>query len=408
MAFKPAKKFTSSSNMIDDNRILKPDSGFTIIPGYLKDKNSTVIRMLPALDENGNEDITLNPEGSSDCIEEALGQAFVSLEICSFFKGGRHTFISSILPEDRNGNAAPGGDSPARKFMRRIRYKLWEQTTRKSKGHKLDVPEHWLAWYEKDIVNEPLVQYAIQCSAREINGEVRTDMKKKPVWVYPSIFLIPSSAFKTFGPKITERRDPTKPLSLQNNRFGDFCSVKGGHMLRLVKYQNPQSKSTKGGTVYDLLLDDPCPMELENVKSIVKPWDEILNIPTVEDVIEILMNTFEPMALDYAYRNTPYQKYLDPSIIGLAADMEEAVKPDQIRNMESARVAPRAPVKQQVVQTAPLTLNDDADDTQEEAEDNLQYGNDPAETPQEPVAEDQNKYQQQLQQLLAKSRVNRK
>jgi hypothetical protein len=398
MAFKPVKKFTSNKQSYEDVRILLPESGATLVSAYLKDKNNTVIRMLPAFDENGKEEVTLNPDGSSDAKEEALGQAFVSLEICNFYKGGRHSFISNVKEEDREGRPAPGGQSPAHKFMRRLRYKLWEQITKKERGYKLDVPEHWLAWHENNIVTDPQVQYAVQCMAKEINGEIRLNMKKEAEWIAPAVFLIPSSAFKTFSPKITERRDPNKPLSLTNNRFGDFCSCSGGHLLRLVKYVTKVGKQGMGsGTVYDLLLDDPCPLDVETAAQYVRPWEEILNIPTVEDTIEILANCFEPVALDFAFRGTPYHRYLDATYAGLADTIAEALKPEEIKGMPvNRRTAPMAAAKPKAPVVEPVeedNLNFDSDDT-----------DNPAEEMVEPSDMDKDKYAQHLKNLLAKQR----
>ena len=333
--FKPAANCTSKISYRNDNRLLETDSDYELIENYLKsDDDCTIFRMLPSFDENGSEELALNPAGGDD-IQDIVGNCFCILEVCDIWKNGKTTFVSSIQPQDREGNSTPSGWSPAMWFMRRLGYKIYAQSMKDQRGQALDIPRHWIKW-NQGTISKPQDMFVVQGMAKQINGVVRKNLKKQVDWVFPAIFVIPKSAEAEFMTDITKPKDQSEPLSESNNFFGDFCSCDAGHMLRLARYTNinkaSENKKQRKKTTYSLKLDDSMPLTSEQVYGSMKPWSEIIHIPTVEETIEILMDLFEPTAVDFGLRNTPFDRYIPESAAGSAGHIAEAVSIDQIRN----------------------------------------------------------------------------
>ena len=78
-SFRAATNRTSKISYRNDNRLIEPDSGYELIDNYLKsDDDCTIFRMLPSFDENGNEELALNPDGGEH-VSEIVGNCFCIL-----------------------------------------------------------------------------------------------------------------------------------------------------------------------------------------------------------------------------------------------------------------------------------------------------------------------------------------
>ena len=397
--FKPMmNQAGGSSNFRNENKVVREDSGYTFIPYYLKnDEASTVFRMFPSFDEKGNEEITLDPKGSHEALCASLARCFIRTEVATIFRNGRITFISSIKDEDRDGNTVNNFKSPVMTFTKRLGYKVWEQVEKMKKGYDTDIPAHWLEWNEKGTLSNPQTVFLIQGMASEINGVPCTNIKQETEWVVPAIFGLPKSAEKTFMKKITTRKDEKKDLDLNNNRFGDFCSCEGGSLLRLCRYSTEEGKRTS--VTYSLEQDDLCPVQASEVIKVIKPWDEILYIPTVEDVMEILCDIFEKSAIDYAFRKSTYRDYIPEHIKGASDGIAEADNLSVVKGLlpaSKSKPVVKAPVKTPVkVEVVPEPAASEGT----EGEDGLNMG-----TPLEegPGVEERLAFQANLAKLSAK------
>jgi len=323
--FRPMYQRTNSMRM-NENSVCKEDSGYIWIDNRLKSGEVfTEIRILPVIDEDGDELIALNPDGgaAADQIPATLGAWTACMEIASIWKNGKRTFVSAVQEHDDDGDKAPNGYTPIMKFMSRIGYKIYEQIKKQELGLPIDIPEHWIAWKTNGTISKPQNMYIVRALTNYVNGESVKDSMGKSEWV-PGVFAIPKSAEEKFIQDICTRLDATEPLDLGNNEFGDFCSCAGGVTLRLKRYDKMKDNNKRTFTAYSLNRGRPMPLELENVRNIVKPWDDILYTPTVNKCMEILCDLFEPSAIDYAFRGSAYVKYVPESILGASAEITEA------------------------------------------------------------------------------------
>jgi len=333
MSFIRMKDYTgNSSDTKENNQLLIPGCGFEIIPSKLKDpKGSTVFRVLPSFDDNGRETEALDPSGGDEPSILSLGNAFARVSVYNLFYRGLHTFINQVRGDD--GEVLSVTKTPQEVAIGRLRYKTWELEQRQVKHLPLTAPSNWIYW-RKNALDDPQEQIAVQVSAREIDGQIRRTMKKEPEWVCPAVMLFPSSASKSFLPKFTQKKDPSRPLSPVNNRFGDCITCEKGHLLRLVKYME-EAKGGRTSTLYELLLDDPCPLDAEKISAVVKPWSEILYIPTIPQAIEIIRCIYGDEAADYAFRDTGYYQHVPSQIKGAADSIPDAPSADVIRSLKA-------------------------------------------------------------------------
>lgn len=305
--------------------ICKEDSRYIWIENRLKATDLfTEVRILPALDENHEEELALNPEGgaSEEQIPGTLGRVFGVTEIVDIWKGGKQQFVSSVQEFDSAGDPAPKGYTPAMRFMTRVGYKVYEQMKRAQAGLDTDAPEHWFGWREHNSLNKPQQMYILRVLTNFINGEAIKNAAGKPEWV-PGIFAIPKSAEAMFIQNICTRLNPEEPLTLDNNEFGDFCSCEGGYTVRLKRYDKMEN-GKRTGTSYSLNRGRLMPIKVDEVASFLEPWDNILEIPTVEESISKLITLFDPVAIDYGFRGTQYDKYIPEDIKGASKEISEA------------------------------------------------------------------------------------
>jgi len=345
--FRPMYQRTNSTRM-NQNNVCKDDSGYIWVDNRLKNGDVfTEIRILPVIDENGEELLALNPEGgaSTEQIPTTLGAWTACMEVASIWKNGKRTFISAIQEEDAAGDPAPGGYTPVMKFMSRVGYKVYEQTKRQELGLSVDIPEHWFTWKQNNTLSKPQNMYVVRVLTNHVNGDPVKDSMGQAEWV-PGIFAIPKSAEERFVQDICTRLEADQDLDLENNEFGDFCSVEGGVTIRLKRYDKTKEGGKRTFTTYSLNRGRVMPLDIETVKGLTEPWEEILHTPTVNECIETLCELFEPSAIDYAFRDSAYAKYVPEAMLGAASDIEEA---GDVRKLRAG-----APEDDVVVESVPV------------------------------------------------------
>ena len=341
--FRPMYQKTNATARTNYNTVCQEDSGYIWIDNKLKSGEVfTEIRILPVIDENGKELIALNPEGgaSAELIPATLGEWTACIEVASIWKNGKRTFISSVQELDNAGDTVPGGQTPVMRFMSRIGYKIYEQTRRQELGLTTDIPEHWFAWRLNGTISKPQNMYIVRALTNYVNGESVKDSMGQAEWV-PGVFAIPKSSEEKFIQDICTRMDADEDLSLQNNDFGDFCSASGGVTLRLKRYDKTKEGGKRTFTTYSLNKGRPMPLDIETVRGMQKGWEEVLYTPTVDECVKILVDLFEPSAIDYAFRGSSYVKYISESIVGQASTIGEA---GDVRKLNSDPVTEPAEV----------------------------------------------------------------
>lgn len=321
MAFKSAKNF--GSKFVNVVRVVNKDSNFLYIPNKLsksqegEEDNKTEIRMLPYIDGTGEVWDPLHPEGTVKEMDDSLGIAFCKAELLQFFKGGMYTLLTTVKDEDREGNPV-NGPTPWSKFMRRMDFKMAEVKSQLKQGGEIEPGiKHW-AGIKDGTFSRPQELYFIQCLAKKINGDVK--MKDgKPVPVGPAVFAIPryiqtKTEFFSQMLSIDDDAPEGAELSPETCVLGDFYSLEQGKPLRLSRIDQDSN------TIYSMSLGKKAwPLKTENVKKMVCPWDEILDVQSVEDSIKEISKLFEPRMLAYAFRNSTLAPYLKE--VGIDVDI---------------------------------------------------------------------------------------
>jgi len=351
-------------------RVLKPDSGYTYITNKIKAKDKlgdgenqiTEIRMLPYIEEGIMYD-PLDPDGSSDAIYDSLGLPFCNVELLSYFNNGMNTLVSSIKPEDKQGNPI-NDSSPWYKFMSRMRFKVGEVHKNKSRGGCIEPAiKHW-ANFKENVFSRPQKVFLIQCLAQVVNGK-KIMKDGKPSVLGPAVFAIPRYIYaKTqFFQKLLTKEDPMDagPLTPQTCAVGDFYSPEKGCWMQLSRGE------VDGNTSYELSVTRrEMPLKIEQVEKMVKPWDSIIDVLYVEDSIKEIADRFEPRMLAYAFRNTFYEPYVAELGIdmSLADDVIEADREimlqdsTKVRSKEEVNKLLNIETKDTVTQSAPQTQVD--------------------------------------------------
>lgn len=358
MAFQAAKVYGGKKQVEKNDQflIVKPDSGWKYIDSYLKEGNETVIRALPSFDEYGKEAVALNPDGDPKNIIGSISPVFCQVPVVRWYKNGNHVLIGAIQKVDSQGNEVDFRTDPQTKFAERLCYKIFYEQCRVAKGLAPACPSHWLNW-KGSIINRPETRYLVQCVAKTINGETKKSADGKLELQPYHVFSIPPSAATQFFQDLLTRDNPDEPLSMSNNRFGDFCSCAGGHWVRLVKYttKKPDApKEDRGKTEYKLSKTNQAyALTEETAKRLVLPWDDILYIPTVNEVMEMLLESFEPAALAFAFRNSPFMDYIPEHLRSSADDIPDPKAIKEI-DVEVGIAASKSAVP---VNRAPETVN---------------------------------------------------
>jgi hypothetical protein len=356
-----------------DIRILQDSAGYTFVDSKLKDNESyTEVRLVPLPDDAGNFDTALRPEAANvEKPEEVFGESFCMLEICRVWRNGSKIFTSSIMPRDANGDEVAGRRTPTYVFMSRLRYLIRHQEELKKAGQPIQIPELWLPWVEKGVISVPYSTMLGQCMYKTVNGVIMRDAGGRVTWKFPGVFAFPRGYLPEFTKKVSMKEDMEQALALGNSVFGDFVSIERGRILRLnrmlVKNDDakPASKDSKnkfadGQVKYFLtLLNTVLPIDMTKMSGLIKPWGEVIRVPTIEESIAYLEELYEPAAVDYAFRGSKvFYKYVSESIKGTSDLIPEPPRKEKKAEGEEAAGGEEAPTP-----PPPITITSPANPT---------------------------------------------
>jgi hypothetical protein len=306
---------------------LKPNSGFQLEEGYMAGSDSYhMFRIIPAFDAEG-EECHMNPEGKANMpVSQLLGNSICEMEVVDSI--GKTSNICSFITDVRNcrnGQVISDRWSAAKIMLRRVFWKLKEAHLRKSMGADPGVPQAWMRWNMDKAFRQPTRAMFVQSFFQYVNGQPCINPQTgQPGWSAPTVLRIPASAAPKFISDLFSAKDPSQPLSLQNNDFGDPFSVAQGQMLKMRKIPKSVAQgSDDSGFNYDLSALAPLPLTNWDVGNVWKPWNQVLNIPSdVDTLLEWLANCFDWQAVAYGLRGSDYaacvpQQYTD-SVLHIA------------------------------------------------------------------------------------------
>jgi len=326
---------TTTKSFDDDVRLFKPGVNHTLIKSFLVKTGSTNMRILPSINEQGIEDIALNPAATKDTEEEDLyGPFAANIEIVQGIGNKSFTYASGSF-EDRAGNIVDEGWSVTKTVVHRILYKLLDSIALSKAGEPTDIPPSWKQWMEgvhgsnfrKFRLKMPTQLLCFQVIASSVDGVPCVDSRGVACWSGPHVFSVPRSAIALFHENLSTRIDETKDLSMDNNLMGDICSLSGGRNMMLRKIVGQGTKDGEDGqAVYNLMPVGPAfPLSAEYVQTMFKPWEDIIDLVTIEDAVEMLVATFDGIAVDYALRDTGYSEYIPDLYKGTSSGMERSM-----------------------------------------------------------------------------------
>jgi hypothetical protein len=312
----------------DEILIFKEGVPHTWLQNFLTEQNTTRFRILPAFTD-GEEEIALNPDADQDTsMSDLFGYPAAVLELATGIGERRLTYISGNY-EDNEGRKVEDSWSVTKNMLARLKFKLRDTALLEEHGRKdlVDIPPSWRRWlngnFRKYRLSDPKSHVCFQVVAAEINGAPVEDGRGNKTWGGPYFFAVRLSAMDQFLQDLRTKADPSEPLTLKNNIFGDFCSLEGGQILMLRKIQKADAKNGSTNAAYNLKpVGGAFPLKQDYVEKTFVDWDELVNVPTIEQAIELFASTFDGIAVDFALRDSrTYSEYIPQDYRGLSADI---------------------------------------------------------------------------------------
>ena len=319
-----------------ENLMMQESSGLTLIPNKLsKPENNTRIRLIPMSDGDGNIYSGLIPDGQVKTPLACLDDSFSYLEIARIWSYGKEVvWLSSILPNDEEGKPVQMMDkSPSRLVIGNYVYKMLSEIARTSKGYPVNLPQHWFDFHDRKVANNvPSSQLLVQAVAYEINGSPLAQPQA-------GVFCIPDGALPNFEINLLQKIDNNSPL-VPGNLVNDAFSPEHGKLLVLQRVDDPTKKglNNKPKVTYHLQFAQPVPMGADVLRTVYRPWNQVLRFMTINEQIKLLLEYFPPDVVDFGLRRTPYQKYLPDDVRGSSGNIQpETQKLTEIKNMPNYR-----------------------------------------------------------------------
>ena len=351
------------------NLITKP--GVLFVPPFLRKalpgssrRQVTEIRVVPPIDERGNEMAILNPQADAKMpLRDVLAETFANLEIARQVggaPGGVCTDMVTSVRDDEVGNRVRGGWTPYYEMSFHLKRKIRQQRERYMIGLPIDIPRTWIDWmtsgkYEFGFLptanghaftdnkgNAHPEQYLIKCVVVTIDGEPQS-ANGKP-YKGPAVFMVPPSAAPSFLAGIVEPTFEDRQLSADNNRFGDFCSLENGRTIEMVR--SPDNR-------YTLRLGNKkLPLTNAEAKKLDIPWSELVHVPSIEESIQNIAKALgDPAAVAFGLRKDPnnansgtYERYLPNEWLRLAKDIEPELPKDEHQRVMQSEVQRKSSV----------------------------------------------------------------
>ena len=321
----PSSAMTSGENKQGqtENLLLREDSGMMIIPNKLrKTENTTAIRLIPMTDREGNIYSGLLADGQVSTPYSCLDDSFCTEEVARLWDFNHDViWLSSILPtDDENKPVQLMNRSPSRLVIGNFVFKMAAERIRTGKGYPTTVPPHWFELDQRGLANNiPSSQLLVQAIVYQLDG---VPLERPQA----GIFMIPEQAKASFLNNILQKINPSGPL-VPGNLVNDVFSPQTGKMLILQRIEDPTKKGPRGKArvTYNLQFGAPVPLSPDVIRSVYKPWSQLLRQMTVNQQIKLLLERFPVDVVDYGLRRSPYARYLPETWDG-----------KQVRNSSSA------------------------------------------------------------------------
>jgi len=322
-----AQEATAAGGVVENNTILRPGTHATYIPNKLgKATDYTLVRFLTPVGDDGHFLEPLNPHGDVEKPYSCLGAAFARVELADLYINRvRHTFISTIHDEDGDGNQIPFDmQTPLGHIANKCGWNAYADSIKRSKGYPRNVPETWDQFKESGCFTQPSTCLLLQVFASTINSVTPLDSRKQPTSIF-GVFAIKPSAEKAFLPLITTKIDPNGPLVGSN--IPDHARLLDpvlGHAVYLKRRDEAAKAGGHPKINYVLEADfrQVSPLDPKVVSQFWIPWERVLNIPTVEEQVEMLVSLLGAEAVDFGLKGTIYERYVPASVIGASAGIE--------------------------------------------------------------------------------------
>lgn len=301
------------------NLMVREDSGFQWLPNSPSKTGihrAHEMRLVPSYTDGKRDPIYVKeiPEGDKRYhLQDCLGPFACSLKIVSWFRQGMY-LLPGVVRDESRGQGDPNDfppmiTSPAADFCTALKDKLEEQTEVARAGYRTEISENEIRQLDRAL-NWPQSLVAFQAMFCKVDGDPVVTPEGQPTWRFPGVVIPRASARKDFLRKAVSRKT-TSALSLENNELGDFISPEGGYTLYIERAGGDQVE-------YLIKLGRQMPLEEGWLSNTWKPWGQVLNVPSAEEVMTLLVRSFEGWTLDYAFRGTEWYDMLPERVKGSA------------------------------------------------------------------------------------------
>jgi hypothetical protein len=312
-------------------------SGFPHSTQFLNFSSPTIFRIQPEINEHGQEVPWRLGTGQGEFSNWIKGARIAT----KMGVNGRFTCLANVLgrPARELGPIDVFASSIQKAVERNPRafpeeWSEWVKYNMKS-GQKIVVPEYFA------LVQGLLFSHG---------GKTFQDKQGRPEPKHPTILCLKTSArFKLQDLCNVERPGFDGNPEDYNKRFpiGDCFSLSGGKLIKFMPV--PDDGMTRSH--YDIeLLNTVVPLPLAVAKEWT-PWDQLLQLLTEEEQVQLLVAHFPPEVIDFALGKGQYARYLPEGIRG-SFDRSRVPAP-QAQPYGAPGYAP-APVSQSWQQPAPV------------------------------------------------------
>lgn len=217
--------------------------------------------------------------------------------------------------------------------------RIWEAYTRK------EVRNDGQAGY-KDAMHKPERAAYVQCIVSMRDGAPIKSKQGGDASLFPCVLKISqSTALGSFFQQLRTPLDPDTTLSAENNQLGDITSAEFGRMLTFDSEKEYNEQLKKEQDKYFAKVGEPWPLQEEFILNAFLPWEKVLNYPTLGELLHKLAEIWDPSAVVYGLKDTPYEQYVPADLIEQATELPA--------DTPSAAKAPVPPPRKAAAPTVP-------------------------------------------------------
>jgi len=199
-----------------------------------------------------------------------------------------------------------------------------------------DIPRIFVRWFacmKYGPVSSPSNVGLVQAYTFTEHGKDVLDEHGQPAVGTNRIITLSSSCMVSMMSGLLTRLK-SGPIDIKNNLLGDWCSLEGGQIATVY------TSKADGSTKYDIRLNEFYPL----AESAWVPWDELVDYPTVEEQIDMMVDALTGPVVDSCLRGSDvYADYIPEDIRGTGEDIPEyAEYRDTFAPKSGSRQAPAA------------------------------------------------------------------